>query len=618
MANFPHPRASFLTGTLILSICSLLAGAAYATDRYVSLSGRDITLIGRTNPCDSSPSPCRTIQHAIGQSGSADIIRVQSGEYIERLTLSGAYSGLVIQGGWSFGFDTRSDDPFLTRLNGSSAGRILDIAANGVFSSVTIQSFTFYHGAVVGGGEDGGAIRLIASSGADAELIIESCDFIENDAARYGGAIYTANASATLSVTILKSVFLGNSAGSNGGAIEIRTLTSAPTQASLTNNIVAGNTSGNWGGGIFLIGGPLTVELTNNTITGNTANAGGALVLDSFYNETSTVDITNSTLSNNISGNDVLIYEVDNATYDSMAIINASHSNMGRVTVNNGAGGEGVYNDDGTNMNVDPGFVDVSQDDYHLSASSPLIDAGICFEIRCFPRPFPLPPLCTRVQIAPLDDFEDDPRPEESGGLCDIGADEYVPEPTQNLVPNPGFDNDAMLAGWSSIDPTSEEWSTLDRLDAQDSGSIRIESAVGISHQVEFQVEVDPDLDYEGSVWVYTPSGQTGTGGGRTLVTTYSDASCTVFAEFVRSPVSTTVDQWEFVSLEGAWPADVRCVRFLLQTVVASEQGEVASFYDDVRFVPEPGPIECGLAGLAALAWLWRRQVAPATPARAG
>jgi hypothetical protein len=89
------------------------------------------------------------------------------------------------------------------------------------------------------------------------------------------------------------------------------------------------------------------------------------------------------------------------------AAVNAYYSDIGDVSIDTSRG-EPTYSPVNV-VNADPSFVDPANDDYHLSSSSPCIDAGT----TAVPDPPGLPTT----------DFEGDPR--VLGATPDIGADEY-------------------------------------------------------------------------------------------------------------------------------------------------------------------------------------------------
>jgi hypothetical protein len=89
------------------------------------------------------------------------------------------------------------------------------------------------------------------------------------------------------------------------------------------------------------------------------------------------------------------------------AAVNAYYSDIGDVSIDTSRG-EPTYSPVNV-VNADPSFVDPANDDYHLSSSSPCIDAGT----TAIPDPPGLPTT----------DFEGDPR--VLGAAPDIGADEH-------------------------------------------------------------------------------------------------------------------------------------------------------------------------------------------------
>jgi hypothetical protein len=108
-------------------------------------------------------------------------------------------------------------------------------------------------------------------------------------------------------------------------------------------------------------------------------------------------------------------------------VLSAEYSDIGPVK------NYGTYLPAASTFDSDPLFVGPgSRSDYRLSSTSPAIDRGICTKTICIPQPLPRDPICWRERVAPWDDFDGDPRP--SGATCDVGADEYVPEPSPMLL----------------------------------------------------------------------------------------------------------------------------------------------------------------------------------------
>lgn len=164
----------------------------------------------------------------------------------------------------------------------------------------------------------------------------------------------------------------------------------------MTNAIVAENSieSGGKGSGIYL-GAP--AELLHTTMARNTGGDGSGITVIS-----STINLTNTILVSQTVGSSVAV--------DSTATL--LNTLWGSDAWANGAdwGGSGAVFTGTQNIWADPLFVNSDTIDYHLSATSPAIDQG----------------LSTWVDI----DIDNQPRPNPSTSLPDLGADE-----TWTLIP---------------------------------------------------------------------------------------------------------------------------------------------------------------------------------------
>lgn len=172
----------------------------------------------------------------------------------------------------------------------------------------------------------------------------------------------------------------------------------------ITGNSVIGEMGKLSGGGVACGGGQCT--FTNNTITGNSAaHFGGGIYVMLFENGDET-DIANNIIWNNSttgSGNDIYIENDANNDYLPSPV------NLYNNDFDHSA--EGIFiqipfSIDSSNLNnLDPLFVNAPNSDYHLTGSSPCIDAG-------------------RMEGAATDDMDGEPRPMGNG--VEIGADEYT------------------------------------------------------------------------------------------------------------------------------------------------------------------------------------------------
>jgi len=220
----------------------------------------------------------------------------------------------------------------------------------------------------------------------DSSPTVTGCSFFNNSAGTFGGGMYNHSNSSPL---VTSCIFSGNSAGhsSGEGGGGMSNLGSSPT---VTNCIFSEN-FGYRGGGMSNRSSSPTV--TNCTFSRNSASLGGGI-----YNESnSSVSVTNSILWGTTALESIFNFDTSSCS--------ATYSNI--------EWGTATYPGTG-NINADPMFVDPDgqdnipgneDDDYHLLAVSPCIDAGTS-------------------SGAPNADFEGDPRPQGAG--YDMGADEYV------------------------------------------------------------------------------------------------------------------------------------------------------------------------------------------------
>ncbi len=342
-------------------------------DRYITDSGTD------SGDCTNPISPCATIQYSINQSGDGDTIKVAQGTYNENISITSSISGLLIEGGWDSIFTARSNNPSLTIIDGGGIARVFNISATGISIGVTIEGFTIQNGIE---SPYGGGINVVTWSGGVALVDIIN-NIIAGNSANNGGGIGVYSKTGSPIVNIIN-----NKISNNGGisAVYISSEIADETNSNLINNVIADND----GYGIFIT---THSALTQVTITNNTITNNGSSGLLAQYDNT-IIDITNSLIWGN-SGDDIYFWPL------SLSTINISHSDVGQVAINSGN-----YNDDGTNLNTAPLFVDSANGNHHLSHSSPLINMGDNSAVSAIPT-----------------DFEGDPRIID--GAVDIGADEY-------------------------------------------------------------------------------------------------------------------------------------------------------------------------------------------------
>lgn len=225
--------------------------------------------------------------------------------------------------------------------------------------------------------ESGGGIYIYAASQQSSPTMID-CTFAQNTAGS-GGAIYNATGvgEAIASPILINCKFIDNSATGSGGAIYNRNNSSNTTTSPIvTRSLFAGNYASYKGGGIYIYGakGFTKPTLENCTFNHNSAVSGGTM-----YNRhressggTTIITIRNSIFRNGAPN------EISN---DGNPIVVVTYSN-----VEGGCDGLG-------NIDADPCFADPENGDYHLksqagrwdpntetwvadSQMSPCIDAG--------------------------------------------------------------------------------------------------------------------------------------------------------------------------------------------------------------------------------------------------
>lgn len=156
-------------------------------------------------------------------------------------------------------------------------------------------------------GQEGGAVQASADfNAAPGDLKITNSVFEGNEAENAGGGAVAKNSwHATRSVSISDSTFTGNGSAGEGGALEVQNY----GPATVTDSTFSGNTAGGSGGGVFLTFWGGTGTISGSLFDTNEARRGGGLAVDSVIRE---VSLDNSTFFGNGSseeGGAVLVRE---------------------------------------------------------------------------------------------------------------------------------------------------------------------------------------------------------------------------------------------------------------------------------------------------------------------
>jgi len=175
----------------------LVVGTALTTraaDRFVSPAGSDAA-----NDCLNSAAPCRTPQHALGQSTNGDTVELAKGSYAGPLAIASPPSLTVtIQGGWSRDFTTRDVVRNKTSLKGVAGSYAVEVTAgSGGAVDATLDGVTIL-------GAKNGAIDSVSTDDGVLTLTVASCTLKSNRA--YAGAGIGATAADTTSGSLFVDV----------------------------------------------------------------------------------------------------------------------------------------------------------------------------------------------------------------------------------------------------------------------------------------------------------------------------------------------------------------------------------------------------------------------------
>ncbi|MBT4122696.1 MAG: hypothetical protein HOE35_02060, partial [Candidatus Ruthia sp.] len=247
---------------------------------------------------------------------------------------------------------------------------------NSISSTVTVNNSSISDNLT---GGLGGAIAFWSTT-----TTLENVDITGNVASTSGGGLYFQNTN-----PIITDVNISNNSAYSGGGI----FCEDQSDGTMTNVTISDNVSSWEGGGMYLnISDP---TLTNVTITGNTATVdGGGMYLNQSNPTMTNVTVSGNTCENNGGGffmknnsnpsfsNSVLWNDLPQEIY--MEGSGGGGPNNATISHTNIQGGQDsiVPNDNGTitwgngNIDVDPKFIDAENDDYHLLASSQLINGG--------------------------------------------------------------------------------------------------------------------------------------------------------------------------------------------------------------------------------------------------
>ena len=228
------------------------------------------------------------------------------------------------------------------------------------------------------------------------QLMIDNCEFINNEALRVG-AIRIGNISDFI---ISNSKFIGNAVTQHTASCTFASLSSGYVYNCLfAENVAGGGTSGGAG-----ISNDSEVDFMNCTFVNNRSGSGGGIQVRAG----SIVTLTNSILWGNYPDQISLLATDDTLACTLFSNYNDIQFGIDSVNINDTVS---VVNWGVGNIDFDPLFADTLNNDFHLQDLSPCIATGIdSIEIAGL------------WYYAPLMDIEANPRPSPVGSLPDMGA----------------------------------------------------------------------------------------------------------------------------------------------------------------------------------------------------
>jgi len=299
--------------------------------------------------------------------GTYNVYRLSNTDTVTLVSHVGVYGGFT---GVETARDQRDWETHRTVLDGHhptiTGSRVQHVVSANGATSATLDGFTVTGGQVSTGLDvDGAGIMLINS-----DVTVANCVIEDNQNADDGGGLYSEGGSLLLTDSRISN----NTSRDDGAGVVVRGVGSTAT---IRRCLVSGNAGGDRGGGVAVHEGTVTVE--SSVFWLNRAPRGGGVSLGTM----ATVNIINCTFSRNQSG-----ASPGGAIRNDSSTLNVKNSILwgdqpeevetlpGFTTVTHSALETGVVYTGQGNINLDPGFFDVTVSDFHLAPGSPCIDAA--------------------------------------------------------------------------------------------------------------------------------------------------------------------------------------------------------------------------------------------------
>lgn len=288
------------------------------------------------------PNDYSTIQEGINATIDGDTVYVHQGTYIENIYFNG--KNIVVMG----------EDRATTIIDGNQNSSVAIF--NSGENSATLIGFTLTNGMSSSGG---------GVSCTSVDIVLKDLIITENNTSsssyNSGGGLYINN-----STVIIENVIISNNINTNANAYG-GGIWSESSILNLFNVEINNNVSHYGGGGVDLRNSTLigkNILLSNNTMTSPSQQSSGILI---EWNSSAYFDQFTS-YNNNLWISDAIEVSINNSIIWNSTLGGSSY-NVTYSNVQGGFGGTG-------NINSDPIFVDVNNDDFNLQWGSPCINTG--------------------------------------------------------------------------------------------------------------------------------------------------------------------------------------------------------------------------------------------------
>ncbi len=288
--------------------------------------------------------------------------------------------------GYASGILSVSANPVLRNLLVTN-NRTNNLVGGGMYANMGTPSLSHVRFVANGNAQTGGGATFAGTNGA----VLDDVQFLSNDANVSGGGLYLVKSSAsgiTGNISLNNVVIAGNTAGMQGGGLFVGT-----TNVQASNIIISGNLTGDAffkefafeGGGVYADGATLTIAngtIAGNQVLGKTSDIGefGGAISTTCWRFTGDPDRCTIRINNSI------LYE-NSAQYGN-EIYNGSKNFYVQNSLVEGSGGSSGWKaqavDKGGNIDADPQFfvpVDPASapaiaGDFRQRLASPVVNTG--------------------------------------------------------------------------------------------------------------------------------------------------------------------------------------------------------------------------------------------------